>query len=212
MIGKQFAHWSFRYLCDRVAQKMWAMQNPEAPWLTRHMVNILDTWLLPDDVGLEFGSGHSTIWFAERVRHLTSIEHNPEWYIRVQNLLKSCKCNVDYHLHEDGIAKSSMSNYVNVASTIAPASLDFCLIDGKARDNCALVCLDKIKPGGILIIDNINLYIPRSKPSHSPGSRSLRDGYASNVWRQVLKKLEVWRCVWTTDGVTDTAFWIKPLE
>jgi hypothetical protein len=46
--------------------------HPDVPWLTRQAVEILEDWLKPGYVGLEWGSGRSTLWFARRVSHLTS--------------------------------------------------------------------------------------------------------------------------------------------
>jgi putative heme iron utilization protein len=49
--------------------------HPNWPWLTKEAILLLERLLRPDDIGLEFGSGRSTIWFAERVEKLISIEH-----------------------------------------------------------------------------------------------------------------------------------------
>lgn len=213
---RSFRHWTPRYIWNRLALMAHERQHPDLPWLTRAMIENLDTWLRPDDVGLEFGSGRSTIWFAQRVGHLTSVEHHPGWYTTVNDSLqgkrggvKLTDC-VDYHLCEDGSSEGAETNYVHVAKQMKSHSLDFCLIDGVARDHCALASLDKLKPGGILIIDNVNWYIPKAQPSFSPNSRSLKDGYASAVWQTVGEQLQNWRGVWTSNGVTDTAFWVKP--
>ncbi|MCF6354597.1 MAG: hypothetical protein L3J26_05755 [Candidatus Polarisedimenticolaceae bacterium] len=205
---RSFHHLTPRYVWNRFALMAYERANPELPWLTRDMINILGEWLCSTDVGLEFGSGRSTSWFAKRVRHLTSVENNPEWFEIVQNQIQDLP--VEYFLHQDGTDNVGNSEYVAVAQKLPFASLDFCLIDGMARDHCALACLDKIKPGGILIIDNVERYIPREHKTFSPNSRSISDGYASEIWEQVGKELQKWRCIWTTNGVTDTAFWVKP--
>lgn len=46
---------------------------------------------------LEFGSGHSTIWFSKARSGLTSVEHNPTWYRVVRRSLEqrpNTKCNL----------------------------------------------------------------------------------------------------------------------
>lgn len=207
---RSFRHLTPRYVRDRLTLMAYERANPDQPWLTRTMVEILDTLLLPDDVGLEFGSGRSTRWFARRVGHLTSVEHNRDWYVRVEKQLESIGKAVDYRLHEDGATESQDSAYVKVARSISPSSLDFVLVDGMARDHCAHASLDKLKPGGMLIIDNVNWYLPRESKTHSPNSRDLEDGYASSVWQQIGDEIQGWRSIWTTNGVTDTALWIKP--
>lgn len=205
---RSIQHLTPRYIWNRMALMAFERANPDVPWLTSDMISILDTWLRPTDVGLEFGSGRSTSWFALRVDMLTSVEENPEWYEIVRKQIQNKS--VDYYLHEDGSTNLESSDYVSVARRIMPESLDFCLIDGTAREHCALACLDKLKPGGILIIDNVERYFPREKKSFSPNARSIRDGYASEVWEQVGVQLRDWRSIWTTNGVTDTAFWVRP--
>lgn len=205
---RSFHHLTPRYVWNRFALMAYERVNPNLPWLTRDMINILDGWLSSADVGLEFGSGRSTSWLAKRVRHLTSVEDDPGWFEIVQNKIQDLP--VEYLLCQDGADNSENSEYVAVAQKCSSSSLDFCLVDGVARDYCALACLDKIKSGGILIIDNVERYIPRKQKTFSPNSRDINDGYASEMWEQVGKELQQWRCIWTTNGVTDTAFWVKP--
>jgi len=185
---RSIRHWTLRYINDRLAVMAHERLHPQDPWLTLPMVNILQSWLHPDDVGLEFGSGRSTLWFLERVGFLTSVEQDPEWFGTV-----SAQCanrgltNIDYRLLPDGISQPDsppFADYVAVASEFGAESLDFCLIDGAARDRCAQACLDKLKPGGILIIDDVNWYFPTAPKSIAPSSRGLDDGYASEVGGQ----------------------------
>ena len=50
----------------------------------------------PADREAEFGSGRSTVWFAERVATLTSVEHDERWYEAVSAKLKERRlANVD---------------------------------------------------------------------------------------------------------------------
>lgn len=207
---RSFRHWNPRYIWNRIALMAEERQHPDAPWLTRPMIDILETWLRPNDVGLEFGSGRSTIWFAQRIKHLTSVENDPGWYAKVKVSLQgtgggSLADRVDYHLCE------GESDYIHIAKNMKINSLDFCLIDGTARDHCALASLDKLKPGGILVIDNIDRYIPKEKPSFAPNSRRHEEGYASEVWQVVGEQLKNWRSIWTSNGVTDTALWVRPV-
>jgi SAM-dependent methyltransferase len=179
-------------------------RHPDAPWLTRLMITILNSWLRPDDCGLEWGSGRSTLWLAARVGRLTSVEHDEAWYQRVKaDLHEKGFGNVDYYLCTDE------SEYVSIADKVEDESLDFCLIDGIARDGCALASLSLLKPGGILIIDNCNWYLPCQ--SRSPNSRRESDGPASDAWKKFLTAVSDWRYVWTTSGVTDTSLWLKPM-
>jgi hypothetical protein len=178
---------------------------PNAPWLSRGAVEILENWLKPCDRGIEWGSGRSTIWFAERVGYLVSVEHNPDWHKRVSAQLKRKGLkNVEYRLCEEP------RQYCSVAEKLPPESFDFCLVDGEERDQCALAAISLVKPGGIVIADNCNWYLPTL--SRSPLSRRPEQGPYTEKWAAYLNSVKGWRQIWTTNGVFDTGLWVKPAD
>ncbi|MBU4153157.1 MAG: class I SAM-dependent methyltransferase [Proteobacteria bacterium] len=158
-----------------------------------------------DDIGVEFGSGRSTLWLAKRMRHLTSVESDSVWYEKVRSLIHSAGLSsvVDYRKYDNE------SEYARQATLFTDNSIDFCLIDGVARDQCALTMLSKIKSGGIIVVDNINWYLPNDH-TRSPDSKRSRDGAASDIWAAFAKEVSVWRHIWTSNGVFDTCIWFKP--
>lgn len=212
IVQRSFRHWTPLYIVNRLSTVWYEYRNPGAPWLTADMVNILDTWLKPTDVGLEWGSGRSTVWFARRVAKLTSVEHDKEWAARVVATLNAERLEnrVEYYIVDDVDTVQAEARYVGICDAIPEGSLDFCLIDGLARDRCALGCLDRLKGGGIIIIDNINWYLPRERKSKAPNSRGMDDGAASEQWILFGEAVKDWRCIWTSNGVSDTALWQKP--
>src|SRR5207237_10388742 len=114
--------------------------NMDKPWLKPRAIELLSELLLPSDIGIEWGSGRSTAWFARRLKHLVSIEDNKEWYDIVnQRLAEQKLSNVTYHHAapppEDDSA--SGSEYVMLCSSIPDRSLGFALVDGSAREYCA---------------------------------------------------------------------------
>ena len=50
------------------------------PWFTYSFIDFLTERLNNDFDVFEFGSGNSTLFFAKRIKHVTSVEHNVEWY------------------------------------------------------------------------------------------------------------------------------------
>ena len=201
---RSFRHWTFRYVKNRVIQILYEKTHPNDPWLTRQSVHILADLLQDTDTGLEFGSGRSTIWFAQRTSRVISIEHDFKWYQSVGQKIQdlNLESKIDYR-YCDNIA-----DYVGQIDSLEDNSIDYCLIDGKARDECALKVLPKLKHEGILIIDNINLYLPNA--SRSPNSIRRFDNTNDSAWTSVQIQIDSWEMVWTTNGVSDTALWIKP--
>ena len=201
---RSFRHWTFRYVKNRVIQILHEKTHPNDPWLTRQSVHILADLLQDTDTGLEFGSVRSTIWFAQRTSRVISIEHDFKWYQSVGQKIQdlNLESKIDYR-YCDNIA-----DYVGQIDSLEDNSIDYCLIDGKARDECTLKVLPKLKHEGILIIDNINLYLPNA--SRSPNSIRRFDNTKDSAWASVQIQLDSWEMVWTTNGVSDTALWIKP--
>jgi hypothetical protein len=79
-------------------------------------------------------------------------------------------------------------NYYSKVNEYPDEYFDFVLIDGRARVNCGKNAIDKLKSGGIFILDNSERQ--RYRPLH-----------------ELLIK---WPSIYTTTGLTDTTIWIKP--
>jgi predicted O-methyltransferase YrrM len=203
----------FHQLMGHLGNFVYRRKSPGDPWLSRPANLILDSFLRKDDVGLEFGSGKSTVWFAERVSGITSIEHDSTWHDKVTKELAMRNLrNVDCLLVERDVEdeKGQDAAYVRITDKFAKNSFDFILVDGAYRDNCALASLELLRPGGILIIDDAHWFLPSS--STSPKARTYAQGPASAKWEQFMNAVINWRCIRTTDGIHDTLLYLKPCE
>jgi predicted O-methyltransferase YrrM len=199
---KRFGHWTPRYIYNRIKLMIDEFLRPQWPWLTKEAILLLERLLRPDDIGLEFGSGRSTIWFAERVQKLISVEHGIYWIEKINKKLKEKGLvrKVDYRLANE-------DNYLDILNEIENNSIYFVLVYGLQRDICSLKSIQKLKIGGLLIIDNINWFVPNK--SYFPSSK--RDNnFESQIWQDIWEKeIKNWRKVWTLNGVTDTLIAFK---
>jgi predicted O-methyltransferase YrrM len=205
-----YSHRTPRYVYQRTRQLFYERAHPDDPWLTPAAIRLLSRLLRPADMGAEFGSGRSTLWFAARVAGLTSVEHDAQWHEMVSAGLKERGIsNVEYILApgDQPMERGGESAYARTALRFPDASLDFALVDGHYRDYSAKYILPKIKPGGMLIIDNVNWYLPCQ--SKSPNSRTAAAGPAPGAWAEVWQELAGWRTIWTSSGVWDTAIFIR---
>ena len=208
---RSISHWSPRYIKNRLGLMIYNQTRPHDPWLTQNANEILDSWLKDTDVGVEFGSGRSTRWFAKRMKHITSVEHHEGWYEKVGQMFKDWGLeNIDYRLcpldaPEDQGEKSA---YASVLDEFDDNSIDFILNDGQYRDAVAMKAIPKLKSGGVMVIDNVNWYLPSN--TYSPASRSMQDGPNGKVWKEFHDATDQWRVIWTSSGVWDTAFFFKP--
>lgn len=211
---RDLSHWTPAYLFHRLQDVLYRKLNPDAPWLTLKAVDFIASILHKECLGLEYGSGRSTVWFAARVKHLVSIEHNPDWYALVTDKIQHLGLkNVEYHFYPKPAESSNFqgllsSNYVLASESLKPNSLDFVLVDGIVRPACAIRAIPLLKKGGWLILDDANHYLPGT--SKAPNSRSLADGPLNDQWEQVEQALKGWKATWFGNGVKETLIFQKP--
>jgi len=149
------------YLARRAAYELHVRRQPDEPWLTPSAIAFLDRELPRDGVGLEWGSGRSTVWFGARLARLVSVEMDATWADRVHAKVVDMP-NVDLrhvlleHPKEEPTRPhyEPLPRYVSVIDEFPPDSLDFVLVDGHYRQACVVAALGKLRPGGLLAVDN----------------------------------------------------------
>jgi predicted O-methyltransferase YrrM len=200
-------HWTTRYLFDRGLETFYRATHPGAPWLTPASVRFISGQLNPKMAAFEFGSGRSTAWFARRIRKVVSVEHNPHWYRTTGDQIRKDSLTNVKIIHIPITGTDDRRRYAESILYSEESSFDLVLIDGAARDICTIAALSRIRPGGLLVIDNVNRYLPSE--SRAPGSRSIEDGPLNELWADIWKRTSKWPLTWTSSGVTDTAIWRK---
>lgn len=126
------------------------------PWVVDVVVDWMNEYIQPHMRIFEWGSGGSTIWFAERAEIVHTVEHQPEWAsaLRALNL-------PNVVVHE---VPAIYPDFVEYAAAIDHlGQFDLILIDGAdgydlgyvgSRDACAKRAIDHLVPGGAIILDN----------------------------------------------------------
>lgn len=199
-----------RYLWDHLTVRARAQLKTRHPWVTQDALLLLDQLLTPTSRGLEYGSGGTTAWFAERVEFLYSVEGGAEWHqATLQHLASSGIDNVNLQLAAyDELGYGTPQHreaYVNAHPELRDSSLDFVFVDAEYRDDCMMRGVGLLKAGGLLILDNAELYLPGDTRSPWHVHRPI-----TPLWEQVAHEIADWRRVATTNGVWDTVIWIKP--
>ncbi len=120
--------------------------NP-IPWYTYPAIEFLANLDFSEKKIFEYGSGNSTIWWANRCKEIVAVESDRDWFERV-NSMRSHTAFRDYRLCEDldsYVCHQDMGNY-NVV-----------VIDGTFRVCCAGFFLSKLCEENnfeLLIFDN----------------------------------------------------------
>ncbi len=196
--------WSLPYFNDRIRDVIYRKTHPWMPWLTPEANRLLDALIQPRHHVLEFGSGKSTLYFAERAAQVVSVEHQPTWADRVEAWLKSKNLSSKVSL-----IRCLPGQTAEIPFTRPKQQYDFILVDGVDRLNCANNSLPYLKPGGWLILDNINRHVPSE--SRAPGSiRSWTETAAG--WKELMAQLASCETHWTSNGITDTLLLRLPPE
>jgi hypothetical protein len=223
--NRSFSHWTPRYLRYRVAAALRARLRPEEPWLTPAAVRQLASMLRPEHVGVEWGSGNTTPWLARRTRHLTSYETDPAYYQRVAARLEAASItNVDYRLIEHDFEGETdeqemhRNAFVRAAYEFPDESLDYALVDSVPRGCLSFGVAPKLRRGGILIVDNANLFLPPPagvRPD-APGSVAVIAGTPGSTlphhecWPAFARLIEGWEAYWSSNGLQMTLILVKP--
>lgn len=143
-----------RYFISRLNVMIYQQMNPNYPWLTAESIKLIQDFLSKEKIGFEWGSGRSTVWFAQRMAKLISVEHNEGWHKRVLNIIDNKKIeNVDYRFVSIENGCLEYSQQVEKEKE----KFDFILVDGECRSECLAAAAKKIKPGGYLVLDNADL-------------------------------------------------------
>jgi predicted O-methyltransferase YrrM len=96
----------------------------------------------------EFGSGHSTVWFAQ-FANVVSVEHDKEWYNEVVAALADASLEAKIHL----VKEENIPNVINDYELF-----DLVLVDcwDFQRADAAMKAIEHVKPGGWLVMDDSN--------------------------------------------------------
>ena len=118
------------------------------PWITYPAIDFLSQFDFSGHRVFEWGSGNSTLWWAQRCRSIESVESNPGWVLSLRKLLPSSAHLIEVPLN----VNAELGAFIQSDHD----SYDVIVIDnnGPFRPACAEAALKKLADGGIVLIDN----------------------------------------------------------
>lgn len=116
------------------------------PWMNYSILSFLDERLRRDQILFEFGSGFSTIYFAQRVKEVVSIEYKEDWYRILKEKVPS---NVELVLQTEDVDG-------DFCRTVARGGrrYDVVIVDARDRVNCVKQSLGHLTDRGVVILDD----------------------------------------------------------
>lgn len=116
------------------------------PWMNYAVSKFLADRLHRELDLFEWGSGFSTLFFAARVRSVTSVEYDRDWHMRIS---AQAPANVNVLFREKDID----GEYCR-AITLNERRYDVVLVDGRDRVNCVRQGLKCLTDSGVLLLDD----------------------------------------------------------
>lgn len=116
------------------------------PWVTYSFIDFIKGRIDNSHHVFEYGSGNSTIFYAEKAASVTSVEHDKSWYDRVKNTSPANAEMIFCDLQTDG-------EYAKKASLLNK-KFDIIIVDGRDRVNCCKYSIDALSSNGVLVLDD----------------------------------------------------------
>lgn len=157
--------------------------EPYTPELLQSAQDYIKYWVwqqkYPPVKVLEFGSGWSTIWFLNMGCSVVSVEHDKNWYLEVIQVAND----IGIASHKLSVFLREPKNFGKSIEIWKDNELDIVYVDciDEQRVEVTRKSLQKLKPNGILILDDTNW----------------------DMWRPTLKELnssKAWEMVNVFDG------------
>jgi hypothetical protein len=129
--------------------------NKPIPWCTYSFIKFIEPRLKKKFSVFEYGSGNSTLWYAERVGSVKSVEHDQNWFNK-------------NHLHYPTNVKAVFRTFNNDQAYANEINKDgttynIIIIDGVDRNNCVRCSINNLTEDGVIIYDNTQ--VPEYGPS-----------------------------------------------
>ena len=110
--------------------KPWPLAEGK-PWMCHPAVEQLEKLVVPGMRILEWGSGGSTVFFAEKGADVICIEHDASWAKLLNSELARRKLGAQVNINQIDLT----ANYVDIVDQLS-GSFDLVVVDGRRRVEC----------------------------------------------------------------------------
>jgi len=182
------------WLWQRAATPM----SLRVPWWPYEASAWVAEHLPPNAQVFEYGAGGSTLWLHDQGASVTAAEHHEGWHSQLAAALPPTVTLMLRPPQPHGTLTSAVEPgyfdaYVAAIDSQPDGGLDLVIVDGRARAACVRHAAPKVRPGGLLLLDDTE------RPRYAPACailagwerrdfRGLKPGLRSpaqtSVWRR----------------------------
>jgi hypothetical protein len=117
------------------------------PWYNLKLINFLDQILTSNLDIFEYGGGNSTLYYAKKVRSVSTVESKKEWLDFVINNKNNLQ-NIEIKM------PSEIKYFDQMINKFLLKTFDIIVIDSRDRSKCLIQATKYIKKNGLIILDN----------------------------------------------------------
>jgi hypothetical protein len=114
------------------------------PWYTYSAIEYINQFDLKDKNIFEYGTGYSSLYFAQKVKEIITVEDDEEWFKKIS---KNKPNNLNI------LFKEEKSNYLSSIEKLNK-KFDIIIIDASYRLDCCAYVKNNLNSGGMVILDN----------------------------------------------------------
>lgn len=116
------------------------------PWLTYAFIKFLEPRLHDKLHIFEFGSGNSTLWYAQKAGYIHSVEHDKSWFDLIKNNMPSSVKLLYQDINDADNYEKSVYHFKENYHVV--------IVDGRKRNQCIGEALHCLTEDGVIILDN----------------------------------------------------------
>lgn len=165
-----------------------ALFHPDAaaeaggPWWNERAIRYLGSCVRRGDRVFEWGSGGSTVWLVGLGARVTSVEHDPQWVAKVKDRCPEADVRAIPGTDEGTLATEWVhiyegpryfDDYVAAIDEFADESFDVVIVDGICRAACLRRGAPKVRPGGVIVLDDSDMGHYRGLKKSLPGWKTV---------------------------------------
>jgi hypothetical protein len=157
--------WVARHPRDLARHPRWLWERTAAtlalrvPWWPYDAPGWVAANLPPQPRVFEFGGGGSTLWLEDLGAKVTVAEHDREWHAQLAAALTPRTTLLFRPPQKSGTVTSAVvpgffDAYAAAIDGEPDGSFDLVIVDGRARVECVRHVMPKVRPSGLLILDD----------------------------------------------------------
>jgi hypothetical protein len=131
------------------------------PWWPYHVISHVESNLGPGSRVFEYGCGASTLWLSSRAAYVHSVEHVADWHRQVRERVGDSVIIDLIEPAQHGTMRTdscpgAFDAYVAAIRSEPNGSFDLVIVDGRCRMDCLRMSAGKVRPGGMMLLDDSN--------------------------------------------------------